>query len=223
LEVRRAWIEWIGWLDDVLPQGGDIENLLPTCPQHVWATVHLGGGFLASATARHVLSVVLGEIHTAMRLLNPPSRPEHERPLDRFRRVLKGSRQRLRAARQGLTRPLRCPVCERLAVARDRSLTLFFALLEDRQHRATVESGYGLCLKHFSRALTLDPPPEVRAIIIEIENAKLAPLQWELEESLRKVAWNFRPEAKGAEAEAWRRATPRFSGSFREAGDLDAG
>ncbi len=214
LEVRRAWVEWFGWLDEAASRDVTVEDLLPTCLEHVWPTIHQGGAFLAAAAARHVLSAVQGEIHMAATLLKAPPRRDHERPLDRLKRVMKGPRQRVRTARQGLTRPVRCPVCERLAVARDRALSLLFALLEDRQHRAAVESGYGLCLKHFSRALTLDPAPEVRAVVMEVEKAKLARLLWELEESLRKVAWSFRPEAKGAEEEAWRRATLRFSGSF---------
>lgn len=216
LEVCRAWIEWIGWLDDQAPKPGALEDLLPTCPTHVWSAVHLGGAFLATATTRHALGLVLGELATAAGLLRPPTPPEHERILDRLKRAARGPHYRLRAARQVLGRALRCPACERLDVARDRALSLLLALLEDRQHRARIEGGYGLCLKHFRQALALNPAPGLRAMLVEIEQGKLARLGWELEESLRKVAWGARPEAKGTEEEAWRRATLRFSGSFGE-------
>lgn len=214
LEVRRAWIEWIAWLDGAASRGAVVEDLLPACPEHVWPTIHLGGPSLAAAAVEKALGGGLGQVGAAIQTLHPPPRREHERPLQRFRDTLRGPRQRVRAARAAVSRPPRCFVCERLAVARDRSLSLLFALLEDRQHRAVVESGYGLCLKHFSRALGLRPVPAIRAIFVEVEAAKLARLQWELEEYVRKVAWNVRPEPKGTEQTAWRRALLRFSGSL---------
>lgn len=122
----------------------------------------------------------------------------------------------LEALGRGEACPVCLPVCERLAVARDRALSLLFGLLEGRQHRATLESGYGLCLKHFSRTLAFHPAPAIRSALVEVEAAKLARLHWELEESLRKVAWNVRPEPKGTEQTAWRRAVLRFSGSLKQ-------
>jgi len=214
LEVRRAWIEWIGWLDNAAFQALAIDDLLPTCPEHVWPTVHLADAFLAVATARQALSTALWDLHIAIRILKPPPPKDRERPVERLKRVLSGPRRRLREARGVLARAVHCPVCARLAVARDRTLALLFALLEDPQHLATVESSYGLCLKPFSRALALDPSPEIRRVLIEVETAKLTRLQWELEESLRKGAWNWRPEAIGTEGTAWRRAVLRFSGSL---------
>lgn len=216
LEVRRAWIEWIGWLDNAASKALPIDDLLPTCPEHVWPTVHLGGAFLAVAVAQQALSTVLGEVRTAIRVLKPAPPKDLERPVERLKRVLWGPRRSLKGAREVLTRTVRCPVCARLAVARDRILALLFALLEDRQHLATVEGSYGLCLKHFSRALALNPAPKARAALIEVEAAKLARLHWELEESLRKVAWHYRPEARGREQTAWQRAVVRFSGSLTE-------
>lgn len=218
LEVRRAWMEWIGWLRDTIQPVVDVDDLLPTCPEHVWPTVHQGGSFLAVATAEKALSTALGEVRTAFQFLKPPPSPNRERVMLRVRNALRGPSLRLKAAREALGRPPQCPVCERLTVARDRSLLLLFTLLEDPQHWAVVKNGYGLCLKHFSRALALVPPPAVRTVLVEVEAAKLACLQWELEELLRKVAWHVRPEAKGTEQMAWRRAVLRFSGSLTEAG-----
>jgi hypothetical protein len=34
LEIRRAWLEWVRWLDAEAPSNGNIEDLLPTCPEH---------------------------------------------------------------------------------------------------------------------------------------------------------------------------------------------
>lgn len=225
IEVHRAWIEWIRWLDEAANRGVAIDDLLPTCPEHVWPTVHGGGAFLAAATAQQALSAALWEVHTASLILRPPPSPDRKRRLVRLRSIVRlrptlwELRARLRSAREALTRGLQCPVCERLAVARDRALSLLFALIEDRHHRTAVEGGYGLCLKHFSRALALDPAPAARAVLVEVAAARLARLQWELEEATRKIAWTVRAETAGTEQTAWRRAVLRFSGSLaRELG-----
>jgi hypothetical protein len=91
-----------------------------------------------------------------------------------------------------------------------------FALLESPHHQARFEGGYGLCLRHFSRSLTLKPSERIRTILMEVVASKLALLQWEREESMRKDAWSFRPETAGTERTAWERAVRRFSGSFPE-------
>ncbi len=214
LEVRGAWLEWTRWLDDAAHRDGDVDDLLPTCPEHAWPAVRQSGAFLAMATAQKALRAVLGQLRVGTQSLNPPPGPGHPRLVRRLRQAVRGPRFRLRMAREALTRPLRCPVCDQLVLAGDRALALLFALVEDRQHRAAFEGSYGLCLRHFSRALALEPPPQVRAVVAQVEAAKLARLGWELEESLRKVGWNFRPESKGTEQTAWRRAVVRFSGSL---------
>jgi hypothetical protein len=64
--------------------------------------------------------------------------------------------------------------------------------------------------------LAADPPRKIRSLLVEVEDARLASLGWELREATRKAAWQFRPEEKGTEQTAWRRALLRFSGSLRE-------
>jgi hypothetical protein len=127
-----------------------------------------------------------------------------------------GLSQIINGERCSIGRPLPCPVCHRLSVARDRALLLLFALLESPQHQALFAKGHGLCLRHYSRALTLKPPEGIREILTEVQAARLSLLEWELEESLRKDSWTFRPEAAGTERTAWSRAIRRFSGSFPE-------
>jgi hypothetical protein len=214
LEARRAWAEWMQWLKEAIPRGWEVNDLLPTCPEHVRATVRLGDYSLASLTVRKALAAVLDLCCLAIDALATSPVPERGRTLHRFVLSIRGSNPRLREARHVIARTLPCPVCNRLAVARDRILALLFALLETPHHRSAYDRGYGLCLKHFSRAMALRPPTIARAILTDVEAAKLDLLQWELEESLRKDAWSNRPEAPGAEHTAWRRAIERFSGSF---------
>jgi hypothetical protein len=214
LEVHRAWEEWVASLDAAAASRTPaMDDLLPTCPEHVWEMVRAGGGYLALATTSTALDTTRGQVVVTMRALHPPPLPHPERRLRRLERVLRGRHREFRLARGVLVRDLRCPVCERLDTAIGRTLRLLFALMEDQSHRRAVASGYGLCLRHLGRALVLDPPPDVRATLLDVEAARLAELDWELQEYLRKVVWGYRPEAKGTEESAWKRAVWRFSGS----------
>jgi hypothetical protein len=214
MEVRRAWDEWIGWNKDALARGWEATDVLPTCPEHVRAAIRLGDYSLASLTVRKALAAALYQCCLAIGALAPCQVPKGGRSLRRFARTILGSNPRKRDALHFIGRTTPCPVCNRLATARDRSLALLFALLESPQHRASFARGYGLCLKHFSRATELKPPPAAGTILAEVEAARLSCLQWELEESQRKDAWSNRPEAPGSEHTAWKRAVLRFSGSF---------
>ncbi len=214
--ARRAWIEWVRWLDGALAKEEVVDDLLPICPEHVSAFVQIDSRALTAATASHALALALGLIEQASNTLRSPAPAYPGRPIGRLVEALAGPRQRERQAREGLVRAQPCPVCLRLAVAEDRALSLLFALAGDRAHQPMVERGGGLCVRHFRRALALEPPKTVRRVLIEIEVATLARLEWELEEALRKTGWDCRPEAVGAEESAWRRAVIKFSGSLTE-------
>lgn len=84
--------------------------------------------------------------------------------------------------------------------------------------RGKAESTLGYAWRRFrhSRALALRPPDRARTVLIELELAKLASLQWELTEYARKVRWDARPEKPGTEGMAWRNSINRFSGYLTE-------
>lgn len=210
LEVRRAWLEWCSWLDGAAGRGADIADLLPTCPDHVWALVREGRPPLALITARSALAAALSHLQLAMPQPPPVPRPVWGHVAER----LWGPRRRMLAGRATAGRALPCPVCSRLAVAETRGLALLFVFLQDHRRRAEVAGGYGLCLKHFARATAAAPTAEISDALTDLQDARLAALQWELEESGRKSAWQYRPEARGIEETAWRRAVLRFSGSL---------
>jgi hypothetical protein len=215
-EMSRAWSEWMGWLMDNLPRGMEVRDLLPVCPTHLHATFRLGNRRLIVASLRNVLHLACDQVRLGVKMLSPPPVPDRKKSPFRPGRLLQRDEGQFREACRSLGRPLPCPVCHRLAVARDRAILLLFALLESPQHQTRFSTGYGLCLRHFSRSLSLNPSDRARRILKEVEAAKLALLQWELEESMRKDAWMFRPEEAGAERTAWIRAVRRFSGSFPE-------
>lgn len=210
--VRHAWLEWISWLQHALSQGERVDDLLPTCPPHVWSFVRGGPPLLAFAAARAALTAVASEVATA---LPRPSPPPAGPLLARLTHQLRARRRHTRMARDVLSRGIRCPVCHRLSVAADRAIALLHTLLLDPRHRDAVDAGYGLCLKHFARAVATAPSEAARGGLIRVQEARLALLQWELEESGRKLAWQYRPETKGREDTAWLRALVRFSGSLR--------
>jgi len=215
-EMSRAWSEWMDWLTDNLPRGVEVRDLLPVCPTHLQAAFRPGNRRLVVASIRNVLHLACGQVRLGLDTLSPPPAPDRKKSLFRPGRFFQRDEGPFREVCRSLDRPLPCPVCHRLAVARDRAILLLFALLESQQHQTRFSTGYGLCLRHFSRSLSLKPSERVRTILMEVEAAKLSLLQWELEESMRKDAWMFRPEEAGAERTAWIRAVRRFSGSFPE-------
>lgn len=214
IEVRRSWTEWMEWLEDAIPRGWEVKDVLPACPEHVRASVHRGNAPLAVESVQKSIGAVLDQVRLGSEALASLPIPDRSPSLQWLGNTLWGHRKRFRSACNPIMRSPNCPLCHRLAVARDRILALLFALLEAPHHRAGFERGYGLCLRHFSRAIALRPPPAVTAILAEVEAARLACLQWELEESLRKDAWIVRPEAPGTEHTAWKRGVLRFSGFF---------
>ncbi len=215
LEVGRAWVAWITWLHGAARRGEAFGDLLPTCAGHVWASFHAAGPELRPHVVGRALGVALAHLgHASARFEATPPKPWTRQPLRSLGRMLRGRAPEIRAARATLLRDFGCPLCDGLAAARDRTLLLLLALLEDRPHRAAFETSYGLCLRHYGRALALAPEPGVRGVLRAVEAARLARLEWELVEYARKSAWQARPEPKGAEQLAPVHAIRRFSGNL---------
>ena len=97
-------------------------------------------------------------------------------------------------------------------------MALHAALLEDAGGRRAFEGGYGLCVRHAAQALLQPDARRIANIVATTLHARLALLRWELEEQLRRGAWQARPEARGTESSAWLRAPSRFAGTAGAAG-----
>ena len=128
------------------------------------------------------------------------------------------ARRRRDAALAALCQARECPLCRRAQQARDRTLLLLAALLEETEGRRAFQRGYGLCVPHAARAFELIGDGDVAHVIAATMHARLAVLRWELEEQLRRYSWGARPEGHGGEAGAWERAILRFSGTVCAAG-----
>lgn len=204
-EVGRAWAEWVHWLEEAVGRGEDCEDLLPRCPDHAWAVLRIAGPTLGLATAAHVLRLATVSVERAGRAGSARAR----------KLAWPGRGPALRAA-HALDVRAGCPLCRRLGLAEARALALLAGALEDGAHRRRFGAGGRLCLRHLGRALGMSLPHRVERTLLGAEVARLGLLVWELEEAVRKAAWQWRPERLGAEATAWRRALSHFAGTLPE-------
>ncbi len=216
LEVSEACLQWAGWLAAAAEESGDLTDVTPLCRHHVWQSRAVGGTALAYRLADVAIRETQARFAFAQRSID--AQPGGPRLLPERFRAIRGRRHRRADALTSLRQGRECLLCRRAHGARDRALQLIAALLQESSGRRAFERGYGLCLPHAARAFTLTNDPVANKIVAATMHARLAVLRWEIEEQLRRYAWTARPEGHGAEADAWRRATARFSGMVCENG-----
>lgn len=206
-EIEDACAEWLGWLVRAAESAGDLSDVLPLCRHHVWQARFAGGPALAPALA----GVVADEAEERLVYAGMAceSAPRSMMPLR-----WSGSAPRA-AVPASLRRGRECPLCRRAREAGERAILLLAALLEETAGRRAFEGGYGLCVRHAAQALALPDARPASDIIASTMHARLALLSWELDEQLRRGAWQARPERRGAESAAWLRAGARFAGTVR--------
>ena len=204
-EIDDACAEWLHWLARQAETDDDLSDVLPLCREHVWQARCVGGPALAPALAATVLHEAEERLVYA------------EKAIERVRRAW--FRPAARGAVLGsLGQSRECPLCRRAREAGQRAILLLTALLKDTDGRSAFESGYGLCVRHAAQALSLPDEQPAGNIIASTTHARLAMLRWEIEEQLRRGAWQARPERRGAESGAWLKAGARFAGTVRLAG-----
>lgn len=106
---------------------------------------------------------------------------------------------------------LPCPACALEYEAEARYAAALAAGLEhsDGEARTILETGAELCLPHLELTLAA-APPEVADRLRRRELERLAALEAELEEIVRKNDYRFRGEPWGAERDAWLRALSKL-------------
>jgi hypothetical protein len=206
-ELSDARVEWLVWLAGNATNGGKMSDVLPLCREHVWQARSVAGPALAPTLAGNVLQEVKQRLVYAAdtAAIYGGSR----RLLDRIGHAF-GAAPARRAALASLSRRRECPLCARLRETGERALALVAALVESIDGRGAFESGYGLCIRHAARAIV--EVPTLSEIAANTAYARLTLLRWELEEQLRRGAWQARPQRRGVESAAWLRAGPRFAG-----------
>lgn len=111
-----------------------------------------------------------------------------------------------------------CPACVQRAEAEQLALASLLEALdkEDEAMKAALAASEGLCLAHLRAALAQARKAHTFSSLAAIAGQQLETLIGELDEFVRKSDHRFRDERiSAAEADSWRRAVQRVSGSKR--------
>jgi hypothetical protein len=208
-EIGDAAVQWLDWLAQAPAVDNDLGDVLPLCREHVWQARRAGGSLLARTLVENVTREAEERLVYAERGLDQAMGSPGL--VASVRRAVFRSSPRaavLAALRQGRE----CPLCRHLREVGERAVLLLAALLESADGRRAFESGYGLCVRHAAQALALPQASAAGGVVSSTMHARLAVLRWELEEQLRRGAWQMRPARRGAESSAWLNAGRRFAG-----------
>jgi hypothetical protein len=103
-----------------------------------------------------------------------------------------------------------CPACAAEREAEARYTGALAAGLGSADIWTALESGDGLCVAHAGQVMAR-AKPALAARLRQLETARLAALQAELQAIIRKNDYRFRGEPWGAEKDAWRRALRKIT------------
>ena len=109
---------------------------------------------------------------------------------------------------RGAARP--CPACAESESASTRYTAALAAGLEREEVWEALGRGSGLCVAHAEQVMAA-ARPALAAKLREKERERLAALQAELEEIIRKNDYRFRGETWGPERDAWLRALQKIT------------
>jgi hypothetical protein len=168
------------------------------CDQHAWqaADQHAGSPLGYAIVYKDVIEAI-------MESLPPDAGP--------------GSQQGWRGRIQKTTRTFSptkpCPVCAQTQTTQTDILASLANELSNPAFVTALRASDGLCMPHFLAALHPLKESESFEGLLSIEREKLAALQLELAELIRKNDYRFSEEDWGAEGDSWRRAIQILYGS----------
>ncbi len=159
-------------------------------------------GFCAEHTA---LLAELGDALAVAILYSDLARLTQERWQGRTAEKEGGAKKglRLNLGRKAVSLP--CPACMDRQEAEARYIGALTVGLNEERVWEALETGSGLCVTHVEQVLAQAAPAHA-VRLRQLEAAKLAALQAELEEIIRKNDYRYRGEAWGTERDAWLRA-----------------
>jgi hypothetical protein len=227
---------YLGWLRRERARTSQVseDELLGLCPQHFRDLVDLDPGtamWLADLERANLVGLLarfegwlrdlppasllarLGTLTTAWRESVAVGRSKGRRDLlgaatGAVASAFRSRRRALDDARLPLFHRHFCSACHAVAVAERREMQLLLSALEDGPTARCYEQAHGLCLRHVFEL----PAGEQRELPRKVLAARLAVLDWELEEAERKRSWTVRYEAQRAEATAWSRTPALLDG-----------
>jgi len=168
------------------------------CAQHAWQAVdqHAGGALGYAIVYKDVIEAIIEGL-----------------PRDAGSGRQQGWRGRIQKAIKALRPSKGCPICAQTRAMQADILASLANELSNPDFVTALRVSDGLCMPHFLAALhTLKESESFEALLL-IEHEKLAALQLELAELIRKNDYRFSEEDWGAEGNSWRRAIRILYGS----------
>ncbi len=203
------------------------------CPTHAWQLQQtematwgdgLGTGIMVEDLTGRILrelEIALGDLEQKVARPSPPAWQRWWRHLSQWwrHRLARSARASANNGPPGLWPRGRCRVCELSENSEATYLEWLVRGCLQPDFQEWYRASDGLCLPHLRRALALAGPKRTQAALFlaRVAHEKLTRLDGELQEYIRKHAWEFRHEPKlPSEQSAWIRAVAFFAGEMPE-------
>ena len=177
---------------------GRLKQSFGFCHDHAWQAADVGGTLLGISI---IYRGLLGQIDKALAHASPGSQKSWWKKLGASSSADPGGIP-------GLAPVDPCPACVYLAEMEETALVALTDALPGNQRlrEGLSQANGGLCLPHLRRALELARSQEAFAFLQESTRTRLATLQGEMDEFIRKYDHRFRKEEWGEERDSWQRA-----------------
>jgi hypothetical protein len=173
--MSAARKRWLMLVRECLRTDAAPEMLLPLCGEHIWLCHSSGDTRLADWATRKALEITARKLRRAAAKLG-----EEEHRLERSKASVwyraKSPAYILGQRRRIVTDMPRCPACERIAIARDRTVSRVLEQLRDKREQDALERDGGLCMKHFAYARIIAPAGVVRDALTRAQVKELRTL-----------------------------------------------
>lgn len=191
--------------------GLDGWTVFPNCAPHLWLFARLAGTKVAERASEHAAAMIADMLRSGIATLASERQRIEEDAKSVWHKPISPA-YLLGLERRYVTNLRPCAVCEGVAVARERAVDEFLALVRKRRSRDQFERGYGMCMKHFAHAFLFAPKGAVRDAVAAVQSQRLSALHRELSESLDRLSGSASVRSDGIESPLWKEAVYRFSG-----------
>jgi hypothetical protein len=177
---------------------GRLKQSFGFCHDHAWQAADVGGTLLGMSI---IYRGLLGQIDKALAQASPGSQKSWWKKLGTSSSADPGGVP-------GLAPADPCPACVYLAEMEETALVALTDALPGNQRlrEGLSRANGGLCLPHLRRALGLARSQEAFVFLQESTRTRLAILQGEMDEFIRKYDHRFRKEGWGEDRDSWQRA-----------------
>lgn len=183
---------------------GRLKESFGFCRDHAWQVADVGGTLLGMSI---IYRGLLGQVDKALAQATPGDQKH-------WWQKLSASSPAETASPPGLAPATGCPACLYLVEMEETALVALTDALPGNQRLrdGLSQPNGGLCLPHLRRALGLARNPEAFIFLQESTRSRLATLEGEMDEFIRKYDHRFRKEEWGDERDSWQRAVRWIAG-----------